>query len=310
MPSNTNSHKKSNFCAYLEALGNKNIFFEPLHGGNNGDRLILMGAKWSLRKSRCKLVEKPQLADVILLRGGGAMNDIWYFGLNKLEFYRTHFPSLPIIVGPSTYRFQRDQFKRICEINQTPLVFFTRDYMSIEIVHEQCAYAYIDIKPSHDMAFELQDSAFINNLRKNAHEKHVLIVTRGDQVSLSKGVLTKVKGSWVPKIVRSPLSMVRDRLLSFARRDTYKSIMEKYGISKGLPVINQDISCRVSFSKFVLAIRDATLVITDRLHVGVLAHLLDKRTILLPASFKKIEGVYKMSMSGPNSRTVLNDTGA
>ncbi|MBN2133421.1 MAG: polysaccharide pyruvyl transferase family protein [Sedimentisphaerales bacterium] len=295
---------KSSFCAYLETISDKKIFFEPLQG-NNGDRLILMGAEWALEKSGCKRAEDAQSADVILLNGSGGMNDIWHFGLNRLESYRTDYPDLPIIVGPSTYRFQGDQFKRICEINQTPLMFFTRDRASIDVIRQQCADAHIEVVPSHDLAFELDDSDFIRDLRANVREKHVLIVKRGDRESLGRGVVTRVKGSWFPKKLRSPLSRIRNRLLSFKRRDVYKSIMADYGVAKTIPVVNQDVSTEVPFSEFVAAIRDSTLVITDRLHVGVLAHMLNKWTVLMPASFGKIEGVHEMSMSGPNSRTVV-----
>lgn len=295
---------KSRFVSFLETLHSKAIYFEPLHG-NNGDRLILMGAKWALRKSRCKLVEKPQLADVILLNGSGGMNDIWHFSLNRLESYRTSYPSLPIIVAPSTYRFKGDQFKRICEINDTPLFFFTRDLISIEIIQNECSASHIDIQPSQDLAFELQDSDFIKNLREGVQEKHVLIVTRGDRESLSKGILTKVKGTWVPTKLRPPLSKARDKLLSLKRWNTYKSLMKDYGIPKNTPLVNQDISCRVTFSEFVATIRDAALIITDRLHVGILGHMLNKETVLFPASYDKTKGVFEMSMSGRNSRTTL-----
>jgi len=295
---------KSRFASFLETLSDRNIFFEPLQG-NNGDRLILMGARWLLRKCCCKLVEEPQKADLILLNGSGGMNDIWHFGLNKLESYRTNYPKLPIVVGPSTYRFKGNQFKRICEINDTPLFFFTRDIISIGIIRKECSASQIDVQPSQDLAFELQDSDFIKNLREGVQEKHVLIVTRGDRESLSKGILTKVKGTWVPKKLRAPLSRARDKLLSFKRRKTYKSIMKGYGIPRDTPVINQDISCRVSFPEFVATIRDAAFIITDRLHVGVLGHMLNKETVLFPASYDKTKGVFEMSMSDRNSRTTL-----
>jgi exopolysaccharide biosynthesis predicted pyruvyltransferase EpsI len=55
-------------------------------------------------------------------------------------------------------------------------------------------------------------------------------------------------------------------------------------------------------------IRDAALIITDRLHVAVFGHLLGKRVVMVcgpgPVG-EKLKGVYDFSMSGPDSRTSL-----
>jgi exopolysaccharide biosynthesis predicted pyruvyltransferase EpsI len=64
----------------------------------------------------------------------------------------------------------------------------------------------------------------------------------------------------------------------------------------------------VGFEKFVTAIRDAALIITDRLHVAVFGHLLGKRVIIVFGQeyvTGKLKSVYDFSMSGPNSRTSI-----
>jgi exopolysaccharide biosynthesis predicted pyruvyltransferase EpsI len=299
---------KSPFTLFLEAVHDKKIYFEPLWG-NNGDRLILKGAQEVLGKTHSNLVEDPETADLILINGGGGMNEIWPLGLGRLEFYRMRYPKLPIVVGPSTYRFSSDRFNKICEINHTPLILFARDYISADIVKKRNPPSNVEVKISQDLVFEIQDSSFIENILKECKEKHVLVSMRTDCSASSVGILSKVKGKWVPKRLRRPLSWVRDRLVSLKSRSSIKTIIDREGIPRNIPRIYRDVAVVIGFDEFVDMIRDAALIITDRLHVGILGHILNKRTILLPDGYDKIKGVFEMSMSGPNSRTTFLGSG-
>ena len=59
-----------------------------------------------------------------------------------------------------------------------------------------------------------------------------------------------------------------------------------------------DISSRsvVSFDTFCTLIRDARAVCTNRLHVGVLAAMLNKPTLLVEGSYHKTRGIYEYSL--------------
>ena len=83
------------------------------------------------------------------------------------------------------------------------------------------------------------------------------------------------------------------------------AILESAALPRSIPRLYRDVSVSVSFAEFTEAIRNAALIITDRLHIGILGYLLEKRVVLRPGAYHKIRGVYELSMSGPNSRTTL-----
>jgi exopolysaccharide biosynthesis predicted pyruvyltransferase EpsI len=185
--------------------------------------------------------------------------------------------------------------------------------MSAESLREANLPTHCEVYTSQDPAFELQGSDFIRNLVHESSEKHVLIAMRKDEYirmdkPLAGRLLARAKGHWVPKEIRRPLSWLRDRMVASVSRDIIKDILQQEKASRGLPKIYRDVSSSVSFEEFVAAIRDAALIITDRLHVSILGHLLGKRVVIVcgpgPVG-EKLKGVYDFSMSGPNSRTKL-----
>jgi len=299
----TTSTEKTEFHLFLETLRHKKIYFEPL-AGNHGDTLIVMGAKHVLEKAGCGLVEDPEKAEVILINGSGGMNDIWKGALEKLACYRKEYPELPTVVAPSSYRFKDYDFRAICEISQVPLILFARERISEQIVKETDLPSHVRVKVSHDLAFELKDSDFVRALADKCRSGHILIVARKDREG-SAGVLAKTKGTWIPKKIRRPFSWMRDRLVAFRSRDVIGEILREENIPKDVQRIYRDVSSSVSFEEFLDAICGAALIVTDRLHVGILGHLLNKRVVLRPGIYHKIKGVYELSMSGPNSRTSL-----
>jgi exopolysaccharide biosynthesis predicted pyruvyltransferase EpsI len=299
---------KSPFHLFIETLSGKKIYFDKWIAGNNGDTLIRMGAEHVLRKARCKLVDSPQYADQIVIRGSGSIVDVYESPFEKLIYYRKNYGHLPLIVGPSTYRFNPVDFKKMCEIASSPLIFFARDKISAGIVLNIGLPKHCDVRISQDLAFELQDSDLIADLRRNCAEKHILIAMRKDKEGLAK-VLTRTTGTWLPKSVRRPLSWIRDRLVAHISKDTVETILKQERISVGLPRIYRDVATSLNFEEFAASIRDAALIVTNRLHIAVLGHLLNKRVVIVCATDyhkHKLKGVYELSMSGPNSRTSLH----
>jgi len=295
------------FGSFLKTVRDKRTYFDELPGGNNGDTIILMGAKHVLQKTGCKLVGSPHDAEQIVVRGSGNWVAIYGTEFRELAYYRRNYPDLPLIIGPSTYRFPGANFRKVCEISSSPFIFFARDRISSRVLSELCLPKHCDIRVSHDLAFEFRDSDFIANLVKNSSEKHILIAMRKDKEGVA-GLLVKMRGTWLPKRVRRPLSWVRDRMVARVSRDAIEEILEREKVHETLPRIFRDVSASVSFEEFVVYIRDAALIITNRLHVAVLGHLLNKRVVLICSGEyhrHKIGGVYELSMSGAESRTRL-----
>ena len=90
--------------------------------------------------------------------------------------------------------------------------------------------------------------------------------------------------------------------------DITTRILKQENMYRKLPEVYRDISVSVTFEEFIAFIRDAALIITNRLHVAIFGHLLGKRVIIVcePEYVgQKLKGVYEFSMQGPNSRTRL-----
>jgi len=308
--SETTSHETSQitrgesaFSRHLKSLRGHRVYLEPL-AGNNGDALILLGMKHLLDKAGLRMVARPEQAQHILINGGGAMNDIWRAGLDVIARYRRRYPSLPVTVGPSSYRFNGIDFGAICDISTVPLFLFARERISGAIIRQEVPRPHVKVMVSPDLAFELADSDFIRELSSNCNEQHVLIAMRKDIEGATK-LLSRTRGTWLPQRLRRPLSRLRDRLTALKSRDVIGAILESAALPRSIPRLYRDVSVSVSFAEFTEAIRNAALIITDRLHIGILGYLLEKRVVLRPGAYHKIRGVYELSMSGPNSRTTL-----
>jgi exopolysaccharide biosynthesis predicted pyruvyltransferase EpsI len=216
-------------------------------------------------------------------------------------------------MAPQIFGVRNVNFREICEISKSPFVLFVRDNTSDESLREANLPSHCQVYTSQDPAFELQGSDFITNLVHESSEKHILVAMRKDipmrkNELLSARLLARTKGTWLPKKIRRPLSWVRDRLVAHLSKDIIAGILKQEKIGRELPKIYRDVSSSVSFEEFVATIRDAALIITDRLHVTVFGHLLGKHVIIVcgqgPVG-EKLRSVYNFSMSGPNSRTSL-----
>jgi len=303
----TIKEQESPFHKFLATIKDRKTYFDELPGGNCGDAIILMGARHLLQKTGCRLVDSPRDAEQILIRGSGNWVDIYQTDFKRLVNYRSNHSNLPLIVGPSTYRFRDLNFRKVCEIGSSPFIFFARDEISATVMREIGLPKHCQVHVSHDLAFELQDSEFIRTLVKESSEKHVLVAMRKDKEGVA-GVLVKMRGTWLPKKIRRPFSYIRDRMVARVSKDTISTILERENVPNTLPIIYRDVAASLSFDEFVSTIRDAALIVTNRLHVAVLGHLLNKRVILVCSGDyhkHKLTGVYNLSMSSPNSKTIL-----
>ena len=61
----------------------------------------------------------------------------------------------------------------------------------------------------------------------------------------------------------------------------------------------------VTFEQYAKTIREASIVVTDRLHVALPAAIIGKQVYLVEAGYHKLTGVYQQSLkSMPNVRLV------
>jgi exopolysaccharide biosynthesis predicted pyruvyltransferase EpsI len=307
------SEHRSPFREYMEGVKHRKTYFLELEHGNNGDHLIAMGIRRVLKEANTEIVDCAQAADQIVMDGGGRFQDAFPRAFEIIARHRRNYPSIPLIMAPQVFRVERVDFRGICAQATSPLILFARDHFSAASLREADLPVYCEVHLSQDPAFELSGSSFIMELIETSSEKHVLIAMRKDEFiadpdSLRARFLHRAKGTWLPKSIRRPLSMLRDRVIARVSGDAITVVLEQEKVARGLPKIYRDISVSISFPEFVAAVRDAAVVITDRLHVAVFAYLLRKRVVILCEQeylWPKLKGVYDFSMSAEGSRTTL-----
>lgn len=295
---------ESPFLRHMRGLAGVPTFFEPLHG-NHGDRLIRMGAEHVMRKAGVELVDHAGKASAIVLNGGGSMNDVWWeHGVDILERLRREHPGVPLTVAPQSYMITRRDFAAACH-GIAPVTLFCREHYSADHLHDLGLPAEANVQVSQDLAFELLDSDWLRAVSAQSSEKYVLVVVREDKEIPRDHFVARVHARWLPPRVRRHLGHLRDGALAHRRTRSWLRLLEGEGIGPDVEVLTLDLSAQGSFDDFVATVRDARLIATDRLHVGILGHMLGKRVLLRPGVYHKIRGIYEMNMSDPTSRTTL-----
>lgn len=61
-----------------------------------------------------------------------------------------------------------------------------------------------------------------------------------------------------------------------------------------------------SFEEFIKKIAESDYLFTNRLHVGILGHLLERNTYMSEGAYYKMTGIYEMSMSSQSTTKILN----
>ncbi|BAZ48935.1 exopolysaccharide biosynthesis protein-like protein [Nostoc sp. NIES-4103] len=301
----------------LSKYRGKRIFFEPLHG-NNGDKLIEMGSREMLQKLGANLVNQPQQADAIVVNGGAGMTDIWVHGFHTLRNYNCLYPQTPLIVLPSSFWFTETNFASLFSKRVAPAFIYAREPYSLKTLKDLVFPGDVRLGIDHDMAFHLQDSLYIKNLQSKTAQKHILIVERNDPESVtgsyqSEQTISTTKSSYIPKFIKRPIRRYILTPLKHAAlakslgeqganttfvQESLNQVLQDHPNLAGLPVFAADISnpdlC--SFHTFSKLIAEAAVVVATRLHVGILAAMLDKPTYIKSGSYHKIRGIFEYSL--------------
>lgn len=289
---------ESSFLHHMSSLGGPSVHFEELKG-NNGDRLIRMGMGEVLRKAGLNGDSTPREADLILINGGGAMNDLWPEGAAQvMESLIQAAPDKDIVVGPSSYWFRTLDFPAILRKSSGRITLFCRERRSEQFLRSLDLPPHVSVMLSQDLAFELRDSDFIREQRALARDTQVLCAMRKDREG-EAGVLAKTRASWLPGPIRKPLSRLRDRLVARRSSDRLTPVFDSISPRpSAAEIVYRDVSVSLDFDGFCREVRDSRAIITNRLHVGIFGSLLGKRVHLLRGGYHKIDGVYEYSLAG------------
>jgi len=197
--------------------------------------------------------------EVILLRGGAYLNDIWkgYGVLEVASKIVQNIPRAVIIISPQSFYFDKPEFpKGFTEIEQE-LHIFCRETESYKLLTSLRQPENVHIHLSADTALYLSS----RDLPKHSSGgKYILVAPRLDRESVVRWRVQKL------------------------RRSSRK------------PIVSKDVNLLPTFGSFVDIVANSSTVYTDRLHVSILAAILDKETYLLPNLYHKNKSAYEFSL--------------
>jgi len=299
----------------LASLAGRSVFFDPLWG-NHGDTLIELGARELLARADIRLVKDPRRANAIIVNGSGGMIDLRGAALRRLERYCADYPETSIIVLPSSFLFTTTDFSAFFEGRTAEAVLFAREQASLEIISGIQYPTTVRIGMDDDLAFSLADTPLMRKLEQRVTNEHILIVERADQEGVTPTtpanpanqstpnptLLRRIRNA-IPQPVRTAAARrVRGRSLrprqpaSDFEKKAYTIASQEVG---DMPAVIADISRQdlCSFNRFLDLIARSAFVVTTRMHVGILAAMLGKPTVMQPGSYHKIRGVYEQSLN-------------
>lgn len=298
------------FLEFLIENNDKKIFVDPC-SGNNGDILIWYGMQEVLRKAEVALVEDANLAELIVINGGGMFIDAYGQGIDKIKTYSNLYPSVPLCIAPNSFHFKVIDFGAVLDIRQSSLHLFSRESYSKKYIDElvenrNLITSYLD----DDLAFHLIGSDRIKAmLAASPHAKkgNILVVDRmdvehssaGGEQSLIKSIYLSIVPEMLKKQLRS-LRVIRRNKFGTAFTQRARSLLLKNNPKYEIESIETSDVSRpdvCSFDEFAQKILDAEYIFTNRLHVGVLGYLLGRNVYMVEGSYHKMRGIYEQSMA-------------
>jgi exopolysaccharide biosynthesis predicted pyruvyltransferase EpsI len=225
---------------------------------------LLLGAKYLINIALWKigsdlgfqLLKLSPKTELILFEGGGYMNDVWY-GPTLLTQILKHNNS-PIAIAPQSYLFNRTNFENYFKNGRTTILFCREKY-SFQHLKEKEFPSNVSIFISPELALYLTKEDLKKYIEPRSGN-YQLIAFRADKESL-------------------------------LRVDLKREIIE----NSSNPLIS-DISTKNTLTDFISIIYNAEKIYTDRLHVAIIAHLLDKPATLFGNKYHKNRGVWEFSL--------------
>jgi exopolysaccharide biosynthesis predicted pyruvyltransferase EpsI len=270
---------------------------------------MVLGAECVYRDLDIELVEHGDKADLIAIGGSGGMVEGMGAIPAVLKRCSQQWPDKPLVVLPSTYYYPTRPFAEEIGDRTGPVTLFCREAYSYgHLCHEHSFPDNCQIELDHDMAFHLASSPFVK--RFSAMEpRHILIVERTDvehhQIAMNHKNLKwrkragKLLGRRGKKLLYPLVNIIRGQRRTGFRNQCENLLAEHHPDLCGLPRLARDVSNvnANSFEEFEKAIGYAAVVFTTRLHVGILAAMLERPTFIFGGPYHKIKGVFTFSLS-------------
>lgn len=250
------------WCNFLK------VFFYFLKSNRNWIGSIKKMDRWIYER----ILEQPKINpapnDVILISGGGNMNDLWH-GIKLIKSIIRQYPENVLIVAPQTYWFEETYFPSLFSKTSQKIYLFCREKFSYQLLASLKLPKNVQVLLSPDTSFYLSKEDF-----HSRPGKYTIFCLRTDKESAMFHDGEDVQLLWQETL-------------------DCKQLKKR--------IIMQDLSIFGSFKDFVDIIESSNSVYTDRLHVAILAAILGKKTSLYSNSYYKNKGVFEYSLSNyPN----------
>lgn len=273
------------FLELLDQYKNEPIYLIGLPG-NSGDELLQKGLEFYLRDHNFWLVSDAETAAVILIQGGGNIDDVWNVGISLLKKFIQNHPNKEIIVAPSTYHFLHFDFAKLLKTATQTIYLFAREKRSLNRLLSLDLPNNIHLDAADDTAFLLVGTAYLQQLKRQCYEGHVLFAWRTDRESnivfLESRLGSNNPWQWLVKI--------------------YQQWIFKRFLDKEAPAFCNQLNKKTAdvslagYESFITEISGASVIYTDRLHVGILGAMLGKTVHLYKTRYDKVEGVYEQTL--------------
>lgn len=293
----------------LKQFRGQTAFFDDL-SGNNGDDLISDGARHAMDVAGIRQVMTPTEGQLLIVTGGAGLSSVWGGAYERMQPYAEgDNKSKPLIILPSTISIETFDLPSLFGERTAPSWIFARERMTLDRIQAGKWNTGTTLAIDHDMAFHLEKSEWLQKLKTRRDQNYLLIVERRDAEGLSGPADNAVPvpagiKQLIPMSLKRPIKRRRHEKqranTPFARwaRDT---AIQRLQLDSDVPTRTIDASLKglLTFKQFSDLVAGASAVVTTRLHVGILADLLQKPTLVVPgdAKYGKIQGIYEYSMT-------------
>lgn len=252
----------------------KSFLFIP-NPGNMGDILIAAATIEFFKKHQLNFTiytknnnEAKNEKNIVYGGGGG-----WAWPKGKPNGLERFFPLFKkadkVIILPSSFY----NCTKLIDLLDERFILFCREKNSFNYLKEQNIKSKIVL--DHDMAFRMNDNIFNETLFLSDYD-----------LTLLKEIQTKLN-----EINQIPHFFRKDNE-SIHQNTSHLDISRYMGLNE-----NSSIKHILTWGKLMLYILDSfDTIITDRLHVGVAALLMNKKIFWLDNSYKKISGIYNHTL--------------
>jgi len=213
------------------------------------------------------LIAEPQffprnMAPVILINGGGNINDFYAAGRSFVLKILEANPNSEIIIAPETFYFsKKSPFISVLARSSQKIHIFCRERYSYSLMTSFKLPSNFHVYLSPDTAFYLSAVDFVK-----------------------KGLVSPCTGR-----IYDLVCLRTDKEAVISRVTLTKKIQRQSAIIK-------DISEFASFQEYVSSVMWARKIYTDRLHVAILGHILGKDVYLFPNVYYKNKAVFEYSL--------------